>query len=135
VLALWQFYHQSHLVANEKELDLIMNLAFEALLFTLQTYFLYVAKSYDRADGFTSPSKEGVLCGFLSPLKSIASAESEPVNLGSNGKHANHYTTDATMEPNGSLPCSQGFSSPLTPILSQMNPVHSHTSHFLKNLY
>jgi hypothetical protein len=36
-------------------------------------------------------------CGFLLPLKSIASAGFEPDNLGSNNKHANHYTTEATI--------------------------------------
>jgi hypothetical protein len=35
-------------------------------------------------------------CGFLSPLKSFAFAEFELVNLGSNGKHANLYTAEAT---------------------------------------
>jgi hypothetical protein len=43
--------------------------------------------------GFTSPPKEGML---WSPLQSVASSEFEPANLGSNGKHANHYTTEAT---------------------------------------
>jgi hypothetical protein len=37
-----------------------------------------------------------VLCGFLSPLKSIASAGFEPANLGSKGKHANQHTTEAS---------------------------------------
>jgi hypothetical protein len=35
-------------------------------------------------------------CGILLPLKSISSAGFKPANLGSNGKHANHYTTEAT---------------------------------------
>jgi hypothetical protein len=30
------------------------------------------------------------------PLKSIASAGFQPAKLGSNGKHANHYTTEVT---------------------------------------
>jgi hypothetical protein len=35
-------------------------------------------------------------CGFLSLLKSIASAGFEPSNFESNGKHSNRYTTEAT---------------------------------------
>jgi hypothetical protein len=33
---------------------------------------------------------------FLLPLKSISSAGYKPVKLGSNGKHANHYTAEVT---------------------------------------
>jgi hypothetical protein len=44
-------------------------------------------------NGFTSPPKEGVL-QILSPLKNpSSSAAFEPANLGSSGKHSNHYTT------------------------------------------
>jgi hypothetical protein len=38
------------------------------------------------------PSERKVCCGYLSPLKSIASVGFEPAILGSNGKHTNHYT-------------------------------------------
>jgi hypothetical protein len=31
------------------------------------------------------------------PQKTIASSGFEPANLGSNGKHANHYTTQTTV--------------------------------------
>jgi hypothetical protein len=44
------------------------------------------------ADGFTSSLKKGVLRIFID-LKTPSPAEGfEPANLGSNGKHANHYT-------------------------------------------
>jgi hypothetical protein len=43
------------------------------------------------------PIRRKVCCGFLSPLKSVASAGFVPVTLGSNGKHTNHYTTETTM--------------------------------------
>jgi hypothetical protein len=33
-------------------------------------------------------------CGFLLPLKSNVSAGFKLANLGSNGKHGNHYTTE-----------------------------------------
>jgi hypothetical protein len=36
---------------------------------------------------------------FYCPEKFIALARFEPANLGSNGKHANHYTTEATTSP------------------------------------
>jgi hypothetical protein len=42
------------------------------------------------------PTRRNVCCGFLSPLKSIASAEFEPASLGSSDKHTNHYATEAT---------------------------------------
>jgi hypothetical protein len=35
---------------------------------------------------------------FYRPSKSIASAESELANLGSNGKHTSHYNTEATIK-------------------------------------
>jgi hypothetical protein len=44
---------------------------------------------------FTSPPKKGVLLVFIAFEKSIASVGLESANLGSNGKHANPYTTDA----------------------------------------
>jgi hypothetical protein len=43
------------------------------------------------------PIRRKVCCGFLLPLKSIASAGFVPATVGSNGKHTNHYTTETTM--------------------------------------
>jgi hypothetical protein len=49
------------------------------------------------ADGVTSPPQEGVLRIFIAlKKKSIALARYEPSNLGSNSKHDNQYTTEAT---------------------------------------
>jgi hypothetical protein len=42
------------------------------------------------------PLRRKMCNGFLSPLKSIDLTKFEPANIGSNGKHANHYTTEAT---------------------------------------
>jgi hypothetical protein len=42
------------------------------------------------------PIRRKLCCGFLSPLKSIASAGFEPAILGSSGKNTNHNTTEAT---------------------------------------
>ena len=41
-----------------------------------------------RADGFTSPPKEGVLRIFFRPKNPKASAGFEPANLGTKGQHA-----------------------------------------------
>jgi hypothetical protein len=45
------------------------------------------------ADGFTSPPQEVLLRIFIAHENPL-SAGFEPVNLGSNGKHDNHYTTE-----------------------------------------
>jgi hypothetical protein len=67
----------------------------------LQSIFIHTSKGSltcrkilrHGAEGFTSPPKEGVL-GIVIALKSPSpSTAPEPANLGSNGKHANHYTT------------------------------------------
>jgi hypothetical protein len=47
------------------------------------------------ADGITSPTKEGVLRTFTALKNPSPSAGFESAMLGSNGKHANHYTTEA----------------------------------------
>jgi hypothetical protein len=44
--------------------------------------------------GFISPLKNGVLRTSIVPKSPSPSAGSQPANLGSNGKHAKHYTTD-----------------------------------------
>jgi hypothetical protein len=43
-----------------------------------------------RDEGFTSPLKEGVLQNFTAFKNPLPLARLEPVNLESNGKHANH---------------------------------------------
>jgi hypothetical protein len=46
------------------------------------------------ADGFTSFPKEVVLRIFIAIKDTALSAEFEPSNLGSSGKHDSHYTTE-----------------------------------------
>jgi hypothetical protein len=46
-------------------------------------------------DGFVSPAKEVVLPIFTAFKNPSFSAGFEPENLGLNGKHANHYITEA----------------------------------------
>jgi hypothetical protein len=73
-----------------------MNLGFEAYLLTIQNDFLHAAKSYDMGPTVLIPPEGRHAAHFYHPQKSITLARSEPANLGSNGKHANHYTTEAT---------------------------------------
>jgi hypothetical protein len=49
------------------------------------------------ADGFISPLKEGMLRIFIAHNNPPPSAGFEPANIGSNGKHAKHYITEATL--------------------------------------
>jgi hypothetical protein len=50
------------------------------------------------ADGFTSPPKERVLLIFNALKNQLPSAGFEPANVGFNGKHANHLSTEADKE-------------------------------------
>jgi hypothetical protein len=68
----------------------------EVFLFTLGSDFLHAVKSCNMGLPTLLPLRTKVCCGLLSPLKSIASAGFEPADLGSNVKHANHDTTEAT---------------------------------------
>jgi hypothetical protein len=66
----------------------------------LCSYSKWILLSVKRSDiGQTNllPLRCKACFGFLSPLKFITSAGFDPANLGSNGKHANHYTTEATF--------------------------------------
>jgi hypothetical protein len=47
-----------------------------------------------ETDGFTSPLKEIVLRIFITLKSPSFLARFKPVNLGSSGKHNNHYTTE-----------------------------------------
>jgi hypothetical protein len=48
------------------------------------------------ASDFASPLKQGVLRIIITLKSPLSSAGFERANLGSNFKHANHYTTEAT---------------------------------------
>jgi hypothetical protein len=48
-----------------------MNLAFKISLFIIQSDFLHATKSYDGADGFSSPLNEDVLWIFIA-LKNLS---------------------------------------------------------------
>jgi hypothetical protein len=65
------------------------NLVLQIIFFILATDFLHAVKSYDMGPPALLLPRRKVFCGFLSPLKSIASAQFEPTNLGSSGKHIN----------------------------------------------
>jgi hypothetical protein len=98
-----RFFHQSsgkptssHLVENQEE-HAEGNDEFSSrniFFFAHRSDFLHSIKSCDMGLTALFPLRRKACCGFLSPIKSIASAGFEPVNFGSNGKHANHYTTE-----------------------------------------
>jgi hypothetical protein len=68
----------------------------EILLFIHQVLFFYMP--YVVGTTALLPFRRKASCGFISHLKSITKAGFEPANLVSSGKHANHYTTEATRE-------------------------------------
>jgi hypothetical protein len=62
--ALWEFYQRSHLVANQDELAremMNLNLALRIIVIHTSKGSLACRKILGRAEGFTSPPKEGVL--------------------------------------------------------------------------
>jgi hypothetical protein len=65
-----------------------------AICHTLQEFLTCRNVLRHGADGFISPPKEGVLRIFITLKNPSPSAEFKPANLGSNVKHANHYTTE-----------------------------------------
>jgi hypothetical protein len=90
--ALWQSYKQSHLEAEQEDLAKERkSFALQSNSFILRRVFLTCRKGFlNGASGFTSPPKECVLRIFNALKNPSPSAGFEPVNLGSNGKHANH---------------------------------------------
>jgi hypothetical protein len=94
--ALWKSCQQSYLVAKQEELaKKIMNLALQSIsIYTFKGSLTNRNILLHGADGFTSPPKEGVLQIFITHKNPSLSAGFEPVNLGSNGKNDNHYTTE-----------------------------------------
>jgi hypothetical protein len=77
-------------IKQEERAKRMMNLTLRNNFVYTRKWFFACRKILHGASGFTSPLKEGVLRIF------IASAGFEPTNLGSNGKHANHYSSQAT---------------------------------------
>jgi hypothetical protein len=65
-----------------------MNLA----LFILPKSFLHAVKSYNMGPLAILPSEGRLAAEFVA----VASTGFEHANLGSRGKHANHYTTEVT---------------------------------------
>jgi vacuolar-type H+-ATPase subunit I/STV1 len=62
----------------------------------LQVIFLHAVKSYDTGPWALLPLWRNIYCGFSLPLKIMILAGFEHVNLGSNGKHTNHYFAKET---------------------------------------
>jgi hypothetical protein len=48
-------------------------------------------------DSFTYPPKKDMLWIFITLKNPLPSAGFEPANLGSNGKHGNHQTTEGDI--------------------------------------
>jgi hypothetical protein len=85
------------LVANQKELGEGNNeFSLQIIFLHTSKWFLYAVKSCDIGPTDLLPLRSKACCAFLSPLKTHHSAGYEPANLGSNGKHANHYRTVGT---------------------------------------
>jgi len=100
-----RFVHQSsgkhtssHLVENQDEhAEGNDEFSTRNIFFAHRSDFLHSVKSCDMGPTALLPLRRKACCGFVSPLKSIASADFEPANLGSNGKQANKYITEAPL--------------------------------------
>jgi hypothetical protein len=65
-----------------------MNLALQSVFAHTSKQYLRAIKSYDMgANSFTSPLKEGMLWIFIALKNQSPMVTSEPMDLGSNGKH------------------------------------------------
>jgi hypothetical protein len=71
------------------------------IIFDTLTDLIHSVESYDMGPPALLPIQRKACCRFLSPLKSIVSAGFEPMNLGSSGKHSNHYISEATKSFGG----------------------------------
>jgi hypothetical protein len=90
-----QSYQHSHLVAKPDEW------AKRARIWPCEVFFQVIftfSKILRRgASGFTSLPKEGVVRIFIALKNPSPLPRMGPANLGSNGKHTNHYTTEETQ--------------------------------------
>jgi hypothetical protein len=81
--ALWQFYQQDHLIANQEELcKKLMNLAFTVSFYVLKVVFIYHKIVWHRANGFTSPMKEDMLWIFIAHKNPLPQPGLNPQTLG-----------------------------------------------------
>jgi hypothetical protein len=70
----------------------MMNLALRSIFVYFETF---CGKNLRYgADDFTSPPQEGVLRIFIALKNPSPAAGIEPTKTGSDGKHANHYSTE-----------------------------------------
>jgi hypothetical protein len=94
--ALWQSLQKTHLVAKQEELmKEIIRLALQSITVCTSKRSLTCHKVLRHGtDSFTSPPNEVVLRVFIVLKNSSPTARFKPANLGSNGRHANHYTTE-----------------------------------------
>jgi hypothetical protein len=85
-------FQQRHLVAKQEKLDeeMAVECLVRSISFKLVGFFNLTTWDWR----FYFPSEESRATGFYRPLKSVVTVGFELANLGSNGKHANHYTTE-----------------------------------------
>jgi hypothetical protein len=72
----------------------------QSIIFHARRVLLHAVNPRHGTDGFTSPPKEVVLRSFITLKNPSSSAGFKPANLGSSGKHANHYTTEGDEQMN-----------------------------------
>jgi hypothetical protein len=73
----------------------MINFALRSISFILRRVLISYGKiSRHGANGIISPPKQVVLQIFIGRKNQSPSADFEPANLGSNGKHHNRYTTE-----------------------------------------
>jgi hypothetical protein len=98
----WYWQSSLTIIQGKSSSSKAEKLCKEMVNLSLRSIFVYTPKRSltcrkilrHGADGFTSPPKEGVLRIFIAVKNSSALAGIEAANLGSNGKHTSHYTTE-----------------------------------------
>jgi hypothetical protein len=73
-----------------------MNLSLRSIFVHISQVILHVVKSYLGTSDSTSPLKEGVLWSVIALKNRVPRPGLNPRSLGTNDKHANHYTTDSS---------------------------------------
>jgi hypothetical protein len=127
-IPLWQSYQRRHL-GQVEGMDEGVRILRISIWNSLRD-ILHAVKSYMGPPTLLLIRRK-VCCGFVSPLKPIASAGFELATLESTGKHTNHYTTEAPDQPD-TLPRPSWKqkvhfrvhnSTPTDPIIPQLHPV------------